>query len=67
MFLKFNFVSSIKALFEMLLIRLRLLGNFDIAKLSLNDFFEKKIFFVEKEEMEKVSNYLENFYVIESF
>lgn len=67
MFLKFNFVSSIKALFEMLLIRLRLLGNFDIVKLSLNDFFDKKIFFVEKEEMEKVSNYLENFYVIESF
>lgn len=46
----------------MLLIRLRSLGNFDIAKLSLNDFFDKKIFFVEKEEMEKVSNYLENFY-----
>lgn len=67
MFLKFNFVSSIKALFEMLLIRLRSLGNFDIVKLSLNDFFDKKIFFVEKEEMEKVSNYLENFYVIESF
>lgn len=67
MFLKFNFVSSIKALFEMLLIRLRLLGNFDIVKLSLNDFFDKKIFLVEKEEMEKVSNYLENFYVIESF
>lgn len=54
-------------LFETLLIRLRSLGNFDIAKLSLNDFFDKKIFFVEKEEMEKVSNYLENFYVIESF
>lgn len=63
---KSNSASPIKAPSETSLTRSRSLGNLDIAKLSLNDFLEKKISPAEKEEMEKVSNHLENLHVTES-
>lgn len=62
---KSNSSSPVKASSESSLTRSRSLGNLDLAKLSLDDFLEKKITPAEKEEMERVSNHLENLHVTE--
>ncbi|XP_061183130.1 uncharacterized protein LOC133191392 [Saccostrea echinata] len=63
---KSNSSSPVKAFSETSLTRSRSLGNLDLAKLSLNDFLEKKVTTTEKEEMERVSSHLENLHVTET-
>ncbi|XP_062577278.1 uncharacterized protein LOC134239129 [Saccostrea cucullata] len=63
---KSNSSSPVKALSETSLTRSRSLGNLDLAKLSLNDFLEKKVSTTEREEMERVSSHLENLHVTEN-
>ena len=63
---KSNSSSPVKASSDTSLTRSRSLGNLDLAKLSLNDFLEKKTSPAEKEEMERVSTHLENLHVTEN-